>query len=267
MLRRLLIVAIERMLGGRQVEQMYDEILDRSKRDEQIWEEAMRVLSLDLRYDEAALLRVPRDQPLVFIANHPFGVLDGMVICYLVSRVRPRFRVLTNQALCVSERVAEYLLPIDFNDSKGAVRANIETKKRALKSLADGEALVVFPSGGVATSKNLFGPAVDLEWKTFAAKMIRRSMASVVPIYFHGSNSRFFQIASHMSQTLRMAILLGEFKRRVGSEVHVTIGAPIPWTELESIKCRRALTQHLWQATHLLRDQASQGNRLLSREA
>ena len=55
---------------------------------EDFWQAAVRSLELDVRYDPHALAAVPKTGPVVFVANHPYGVLDGIVISWLVSKVQ-----------------------------------------------------------------------------------------------------------------------------------------------------------------------------------
>ena len=152
----------------------------------------------------------------MLLANHPFGVVDGLALTVLASRIRPEFRVITNSVLCVDERTENRLLPIDFEESRDAMRRNIETKRTALRALAAGECVAIFPSGGVATAVLGLRPAVDLEWHTFVAKLIRSSQATVVPVFFHGQNGPLFQLASKLSLTLRLSLLLREVNNKRG---------------------------------------------------
>ena len=251
-IKRGVIRMLEVLSGRRHIDQLYWKVLEDAETDAALFAQSIEQLQVKIDYDGTKLSAVPKEEPVVFIANHPFGVLDGLVLCYLVQKVRPRFRILVNNALCVTDRTADYLLPIDFDETKDAMRRNIETKREALACLDDGEALVIFPSGGVATAKKPFGPAEDLEWKTFLAKVVRSSRATVVPLFFHGQNSRKFHIISRVSQTVRLAVLMHELKRRIGTTVKVTIGDPIPFASLENVRGRTELTEHLKQVTHAL---------------
>jgi putative hemolysin len=106
------------------------------------------------------------------------------------------------------------------------VKLNIATRQECLRVLGAGGCIGVFPGGTVSTSQKLFGAPMDPGWRGFTAKMIARSNATVVPIYFDGANSRLFQIASHVHNTLRVALLIQEFRKRVDEPVKVAIGAP-----------------------------------------
>ena len=108
-----------------------------------------------------------------------------------------------------------------------------------------GGAVVVFPGGGISTAEGMWGPVTDLEWKRFTARLIQSAKATVVPLFFHGQNSRLFQIVSQFSLTLRLALVLWEVKRRVGSSLKITVGAPLPYHTLAHLKDRQELIDHL----------------------
>jgi putative hemolysin len=262
--RRAAIRTIEALSGRRHLETLYRELYRTLDDDERFFERALELLRVRLDLDEARLAQVPRTGPVIFVANHPFGVLDGLILCDLVRRTRGDFRILVNAVLCREPRVEHHLLPVDFDESRAALRTNIETKRAALATLRAGGTVVIFPSGGVATARGGgFGPVEDLEWKTFAAKLVQQSRASVVPVFFHGTNSRAFHLVSQISMTLRLSLLMHEVRRRIGTTVRVTVGEPLPWEALAAVPDRQALTEHLRAITHGLgseaRDAAGRG--------
>ncbi len=250
LIKTFLIRSIERLSGQPKIERMYDHVLNDRAEDMSFWEAALEQLQLHVEYDERQLAKIPQQGSLVFIANHPYGVLDGIIICNIAAKTRGNFHILINSALCREEAVAQYMLPIDFNDTQEALRTNIETKRRAEAILAEDGTIVIFPAGGIATSHGPFGPATDLEWKTFAAKMIQTSRATVVPLYFHGQNSRIFQIVSQISLTLRLSLIIHEVTKKIGDTIQVSIGDPIPYQDIADIKKRKALTSYLREVTY-----------------
>lgn len=177
---------------------------------------------------------IPRTGPLVMVANHPFGILDGLMMGHILSHARGDFRILAHRVFRKAQDLERVILPISFDDSREALALNLETRKTALAYLAGGGAIGVFPGGTVSTAVKPFGRAMDPGWRSFTAKMIARSDAVVVPIFFEGANSRLFQIASHLHYTLRMALLIKEFRSRVDEPVRVVIGAPIPRARLDA---------------------------------
>ena len=107
--------------------------------------------------------------------------------------------------------------------------------------------MVVFPAGAISTTPDKLGlkPAVDGRWQPFVSQLIQRSKATVVPIWFGGQNSRLFQIASHLSLTLRLSLIFHEVKTRIGATLPVAIGAPIPFASLTALKDRQAFADDL----------------------
>ncbi len=221
----------------------------------------MRSLALDVRYDAAALARVPRTGPVVFVANHPYGVLDGIVISWLVEKLRSDFVVLTNAVLMRAPEVRHFILPIDFSETEEARRTNLASRAAARARLEAGGAVVVFPAGGVSTAPDPLGfkPAVDARWQPFVAQLIQRAKATVVPVWFGGQNSRLFQIASHVSVTLRLSQLFHEVKSRIGACLPVAVGAPIAFEEIAAIKDRQALADFLNARVYALAATAPDG--------
>jgi putative hemolysin len=251
-LKRLVIRSIERASGQPYLVWLYRDYQKQPVR-EAFWDAAVRRLELKLVYDENKLAVWPKSGPLVVVANHPFGVLDGLVMCHLVAKVRPDFLVLTNSVLFRAEEIKPWLLPIDFAENAAAVKTNLASRAAAKAHLMAGGCLVIFPAGGVSTTPHIWDKqAVDADWKTFAARMIVQARAAVAPVFFAGQNSRLFQIASHLSMTLRLSLLFKEVHDKIGSEVRVRIGEVVPYEALSSISDRQALMQHLRALTYAL---------------
>jgi putative hemolysin len=192
------------------------------------WEVMVERYGLRLDVFAGRLEDIPAEGPLVVIANHPFGILDGLVLGHVLSRRRGDFRILAHRVFRRAEALERVILPISFDETKEAQRLNLATRATALAHLAAGGAIGIFPGGTVATAARPFGPPLDPVWRGFTARLIARSRATVVPIYFDGHNSRLFQIASHLNYTLRMALLIREFGARVDAPVRLAVGAPIP---------------------------------------
>jgi putative hemolysin len=197
------------------------------------WQVMVERYGLSLDLISGSLDNIPHDGPVVVIANHPYGILDGLIMGHILSRARGDFRILAHQVFRKAAELERIILPISFDETKEAVRLNIETRQECLRVLGEGGCIGVFPGGTVSTAQKLFGAPMDPGWRNFTAKMIARSNAAVVPIYFDGANSRLFQIASHIHQTLRLALLIKEFRKRVDEPVRVAIGQPIPREAIE----------------------------------
>ena len=196
---------------------------------------------------------VPKDGPLIMIANHPYGILDGLMMGHILSETRGDFRILAHRVFRKAEELNRIILPISFDETKEAVRLNIETRKTALSYLADGGSIGIFPGGTVSTAAKPFSHPMDPGWRGFTARMIAKSNAQVLPVFFDGHTSRLFQISSRLHNTLRMGLLIREFKKRVDTPVRVVIGKPISRDVLDPMaKDSKAMMDYLRKATYEL---------------
>jgi putative hemolysin len=254
-LKRTLIRAVEQATGQRTLKRIYLDHCARPPDGESFWDAAVRYLALDVRFDRAALDRIPRNGPVVIVANHPYGVLDGIVMSWLISKVRPDFKVLTHSLLLRAPEARPYLLPVDFSPTPEAQRTNLESRAKARELLSQGGCVVVFPAGAISTAPDRLGrePAVDGAWQPFTAQLIQRAKATVVPVYFGGQNSRLFQMASHISLTVRLSLIFHEVKNKIGAAMPVAIGEPIPFPELAAVMDRHEFTDVLRRRVYGLR--------------
>ena len=252
-LKRFFIRLIERMSGQPYLKWLYEDHRANPLPGESFWDAAVRKLELKIVCNDETLARWPREGPLIVVSNHPFGVLDGVVICHLVSRIREDFRVLTNAVLMRAEVVREFLLPIDFAETEEAVKTNLQSRAAAKAHLLGGGCLIIFPAGGVSTTPRPWNKrAVDAEWKTYTGRLIAQSKAPVASVFFAGQNSRIFELASHISLTLRLSLLFKEVHDRIGSELHVQVGDAIPFGKLPDTGDRQAFMRNLREMTYRL---------------
>ncbi len=234
--RALLIRAIELLTGQPALERVYLDAL--AAGPDAFWRVALQGLEITLDWSAARLAAIPRHGPLVLVANHPFGLVDGLALCHLAQRVRGDFRILIHRAMCREPALDRFLLPVDFTGDPAGARVNAQSLRRAITWTREGGALLVFPAGGIATAARPCGPVSDLEWKPAVARLIQAARATVVPVFFHGRNTWLFQLVSQFSLTLRLALVLHEANQRRGGALRVTIGAPVPFSELAEFATR-----------------------------
>ena len=196
-------------------------------RGQKFWKQARGLMRIDLRTPREEIERIPSSGPLIVVANHPHGLVDGMMLAELVGEVRDDYKILTRSLLTGVEEVTQYMIPVPFPHEEDAHKKMVEMRRAAMEHLESGGAVVVFPSGVVAVSDTWFGPAIEGEWNPFTAKMIQKSGAAVVPIRFAGQNSRAYQIADKISNTLRQGLLIREVAKSFGKPQRPIIGEPI----------------------------------------
>ena len=197
------------------------------------WPKAIKHMGIRLDTPPEEIARIPREGPLVVVSNHPHGLVDGMIMCELINRVRPDFKILTRSLLTGIPEVAEFMIPVPFPHEENARALGLEMRKITMDHLKEGGVIILFPAGQVASSKGWFGPAIEPEWNPFTAKMVQRSGATVLPMRFLGQNTRWYQIANKLSATLRQSLLLYEIKHALFKPQRPHIGHPIPPDELK----------------------------------
>lgn len=228
------------------------------------WQVLCSRYGLSLEVVAGSLEHIPTQGPLIMVANHPYGVLDGLMMGRILSERRGRdFRILAHRIFRKSPDLERVILPISFDETKEAAELNIATRAEAVRYLAAGGAIGIFPGGTVSTSARPFDPPMDPSWRTFTAKMVARSGATVVPVFFEGRNSRLFQLASHVHSNLRVGMLLREFRSRLGTPVRVVVGQPITPAEIDAHRGDpKALMDFLRKATYDLSPKPLDSGRL-----
>ncbi|MCR9148018.1 MAG: lysophospholipid acyltransferase family protein [Rhodobacteraceae bacterium] len=192
------------------------------------WRAALGTMGIDLLTPQAQIDRIPKDGPVVVVANHPHGLVDGMILADLIGRRRTDYKILTRALLTgIDEVAASYMISVPFPHEPDAQRKSVEMRAKAMAHLKEGGVISVFPSGVVASSDTLFGPVMEREWNVFTAQMIRRSGARVVPIFFPGANTRAYQMANCLSSTLRQSLLLHEVVKSCHRPQNPIVGEPI----------------------------------------
>lgn len=198
------------------------------------WSQALDLLGIELLTSEGEISRIPKKGPLVIVANHPHGLVDGMVLAELIGTVRTDYKILTRSLLTGVKQIDQFMIPVPFDHEENALQKSLEMRRFAMKHLENDGVLVLFPSGKVASSDTIFGSVVEGEWSPFTAKLIQKSNADVLPIFFPGSNSRMYQIANQISATLRQGLLIYEVVHAMNKPQKPVVGNLIKQDEISS---------------------------------
>ncbi|WP_193177679.1 lysophospholipid acyltransferase family protein [Oricola nitratireducens] len=251
--RRWIIRTIENWSGRERLADLYEywrnEIFGKS---DSVFTEMLSLIEVKLRADgQWPPAKIP-DTPIVMVANHPYGIGDGIAFLSLAEHLGRPFRVIINNDLLKVPEIRPYSLPISFEETKEAVALNLQTRREAVRLLKEGVTIVIFPAGGVATAHKGLGRAEDLPWKMFTGRLIQAAHASVIPVYFEGQNGRLFHLVSQFSLTLRTSLLIREFQRLYGKQIKAWIGNIMPWDELAGIDDRKVLLDRIHEAVFSL---------------
>ncbi len=253
--KRALIRGIEVATGQVKLRKAYTHWCASPAKTETIFAAGLRLLGIKIEIVGTTPPEDLRSGPLLIIANHPFGVADGLAIGDIATQLRSDVKIMTHSLLCQPPEAAKYLLPVDFGPTRDAKVRSAATRKAAVKWLEDGHCLVIFPAGGVATRPKPFDSrALDLPWHPFTARLAAVAGARVLPLFFHGENSTLFHVASHSWYPLRAALFFRETLRHAGRTMKVSFGAALAGESLPHAQGKARVVQHLRTSTFALAD-------------
>jgi putative hemolysin len=203
---------------------------------QKFWTQALDIMGIELQTPAEQIANIPKDGPVIVVANHPHGLVDGMVLAHLIGQVREDYKILTRSLLTGIREIEPFMIPVPFPHEENAREQSLEMRAKAMAHLKDNGVIVLFPSGVVASSDTMFGPAVERVWNPFTAKMIQRSGATVVPIFFPGQNSRAYQMANKISPTIRQGLLIHEVIHSCKRPQSPVVGKPITPEEVKAFE-------------------------------
>ena len=256
--QRLVIKTIERITGKKKLEKLYAQYQKEDNDPVMFWSDMLELMNIKFINQSKNKVNIPAQGPLIVIANHPFGIIDGLILCSIVSKVRTDFKIMTHETLKFLPQLEEYILPVDFSGKeKLTVQFNLKTAKRAKNHLEKKGVLILFPAGGVSTAKSLKSEAEDEEWKTFPAKLIHQTKCDVLPIFFDGKNGLLFHLfASKIkSSTLKYSSYIHETRKKIGKNIIIYAGNIISYESINHIKSRTELIRYLKNITYNIKNE------------
>jgi len=212
---------------------------------------ALRRLGIGWHCPATQTARIPKTGPLILVANHPTGFADGLILGSLLALVRPDFKFLGN-AMLSDMAPAGSVICLNLSETRAAVVENARALRQALQWLGRGGAVIVFPSGEVASfdwpARRVREPA----WKDTAARLAMSVGATVVPVGITGTNSVTFHAAGLAHPRLRTALLVREALNKPGTTLQVKLGRPLPPERLTAWGEAAEVIQHLEWRSQLL---------------
>jgi putative hemolysin len=224
----------------------------RSWGDGFVLEGLLREMQVGLRVTATDVGRIPTQGPVVVVANHPYGMLDGAVLAVLLSRVRRDVKIMTNFLLEGVPELEQSCIFVDPLRTPRSQERNRRALKQAVEWLEQGGMLAIFPAGEVSHWQLPQGAIADPKWSEMAVRLIRKTRATALPAYFCGQNSLGFQLVGMFHPRVRLAFLLQEFLQQRGKEVVVRVGSSIPSKTIANIADDHAATDYLRWRTYLL---------------
>lgn len=229
----------------------------------------LTALNIDIRASAEELARIPKTGPVVVVANHPFGGLEGLALAKLLLAVRPDARIMANSVLGRVPQLRELLVCVNPFGGPIATSNNARPLRECLTVLKEGGLLAVFPAGAVSSPRLINGrlEVADPVWSATVARLVRKTGATVVPIRFSGRNSLLFQALGLIHPKLRTLMLPREFVNKRGAAVEARIGGAVPFERLARLAGSGSdpdarIMRYLRLRTALLRDRPHKPRRL-----
>jgi len=246
--------AVERVLAFPTMNGLYAQIHSWAGDERHFADKALDALSVSYRARADELQNIPKTGPLVVVANHPFGGIEGMILCSLLRRVRPHdAKLLANYMLWVIPELRDSFFFVDPFGTPESAKRNLASVRDAIAHVKAGGCLGVFPAGEVSHFKLRRRTIDDPPWSKTVGKIVQRTGATVVPLFFDGRNSVLFQLAGMVHPRLRTAMLPREMLKKRRGRVRLRVGKPLPAKRIESFDDPEALTSYLRVRTYVLK--------------
>ena len=245
---------LEKMLAFPGINGIYDRVAAEPVTAETFAEKCLADMNVAVQVSAADMRRVPRTGPLVVVANHPFGGVEGLVLSSVLLRVRPDTKLMVNYLL---GSIPEMRPMCVFVDPFGVDKLqNVRGLKECLHHLRHGGCLGVFPSGEVSSLNLQTRQIEDPKWSTHISGLIRRTGASVLPIFFEGKNDALFQLAGLIHPRLRTALLPRALLKTRDKAMRLQIGRLISAREIGSFTSDQQVADYLRNRTYALAERA-----------
>ena len=145
------------------IKDLYKKNYDELKRTDNFWTKIIEYLNI--KYTVNSLENIPSKGPVIVVCNHPFGLLDGLIVAAIIANIRKDYKILINEEITQIDLIEKYLIPIKFSEIIDDIKKNIKSKKSAINFINNGGSLILFPSGEVATSSFIFDKPKERKWK------------------------------------------------------------------------------------------------------
>ena len=244
---------LERALRFPAMNAIYQEVHRREDDPRHFSDKVLTALGVDLDLVDRQLEHIPAQGPVVLVANHPYGGIEGLILCSILRRRRPDAKLLANSLLSMIPELRDSFFFVDPFEGQGAVRRNLHATRNAMRWVADGHLLGVFPAGEVSHLRLRKRAVIDPPWHLAAARILQKTGATAVPVFFDGRNSRLFQAAGLVHPRLRTVMLPTEMLRKRKAPIRIRIGSPIPAERMRRFDDPANLTDYLRVRTYLLK--------------
>ncbi|MCC5830066.1 MAG: lysophospholipid acyltransferase family protein [Phycisphaeraceae bacterium] len=244
---------IERMLKFPAMNQVYAAAA-RDTTDRPFYDKVIDVFRVKIKVEAEDLAKIARSGPLVVVANHPLGGIEGLAMLSVVAKVRTDVRMMSNYLLQIMPRLRPHFIFVDPFNTPSAIRKNIAGTRQCMDWVRAGHCLSCFPAGEVSSLSLRTRSITDPRWSPAFYRVARQAGATILPMFWEGRNSDLFQFVGLIHPRLRTALLTCEMMRLFDATLSVRIGNPIPWTRLQDIGDQAGAVEYVRMRTYMLRE-------------
>lgn len=196
------------LFGFLYLKKLYQKNYNNSELRNNFWNKTLELFNI--KYSILYTEKIPETGPVIIVCNHPFGLVDGLIIADTISKKRKDYRILINDEISQVDLIRPYLFPLKLDEKRESVKFNLKSKNDAIQHVQSGGALIIFPSGEVATKEKIFGEAIEKKWQSILGAIIRKTEATICPVYFKGENSFLFHLLGIIHYPLRRILFARE---------------------------------------------------------
>lgn len=236
-LARFFATSFNRILGFTQFNKLYAQLPEHE--DIALSGELLKKMNVNLELSGASIETYPTSGPIIFMANHPYGLVDGFALDHLLTRIRPEGFLMGTYILGEIPEFTKRLILVDPLKKRKRQSLNVKSWRKAYRMMSGGGALVVFPAGGVSHYHWGKNAVADRDWNPHIATLARKTGATIVPIFVHGRNSLSFQLCGMISPNLQNLLIFKELSKMKNRKLEITLGRHLPadrWSHISNDK-------------------------------
>ena len=246
-----IVSAVMRLAKINKVNDLYDKIKDLE--GQEFFDKLLGELNIKYLAFQEDLAKIPKTGPFILVSNHPLGALDGVIMCKILTEIRPDFKVMGNFLLTKIKPMEPYVISVNPFEKRKEAYSSMSGMREALKHLSDGGCLGIFPAGEVSNKNNEYNEILDKEWQEPALKLIKKAQVPVVPMYFHAKNSRLFYNVSKIHPDLQTLLLPSEMVNKREKPIKIRIGRPVTPKILNEYETPKELGEFLRKKVYMMK--------------
>jgi len=241
-----------RIIGLPEINRLYAQVTTNDS--DRFLAELLDEMRITVALSDEDRARIPAEGACMVVANHPFGAVEGVILAKVLREARPDAKLMANYMLALIPEMARLIIQVDPFGTGSSAKKNIAPLKEAIRVLRGGGMLGVFPAGEVSALNLRKRAITDKEWSPTVGRIIHRTGAPVLPVFFKGANRVLFHLLGLIHPRFRTVMLPREMLHRQNSTIEMRIGQIIPPSQLKGFESDEQLMEYLKLRTYVLRN-------------